>query len=175
MAEYDYVDNTMKSVSQKIEADVFIEWNNDAVINEVISSVATTIHNDIKEKVEKAVFNKLDETVNNVIAGVMDKKVQSTDKWGKPQASPMSITELLQRDVERWLNDDVDNYGSRDGSSYRNQKRAVYLYKKALELDKRDGALTKMILKAIKEQVGDLSQLVNSQIEEAVKKRFNVK
>ena len=172
--EYNYGKREMKSVSKTIEAEVVVEWDNARVVSEAVSSVALMIHNDIKDRVEAAIFDKLDDTVNTIIAGVMDKRVQATDKWGKPIDEPMSVTELLQRDVEAWLNDDVDSYGRKE-KSYNSQKRAVYLYKSALELNKSDGALTKMILASIKKQVGDLSELVNQQIDTAVKKQFGVK
>ena len=173
--EYEYGKREMKAVTQTIQAEVSIEWDNWAVVDEAVSIVAKMIHADIRERVETDVFAKLDDTVNAIITGVMDKRVQETDRWGKPVDNPASITELLQRDVEGWLNDEVDNYGQRSGNSYGNQKRAVYLYKSALELNKGDGALTKMILASIKKQVGDLSEIVNQQIDIAVKKHFGVK
>ena len=159
--------------SQVVPIKVEVVWNNVDVIRQVVRAIAKSIYDDIKPKVEKAILDGLDAQVNEIIGNVLDKEVQRTDQWGKPQGQSVSIRDLLMRDAEQWLNEKVDRYG-RTGSTYgRDCARAQYLFNKLLtDGENRTPPLSKMVQAAIKDSIGDIETMVNEAVREQIKRKL---
>ena len=159
-----------------LTAEIHVGWNNDDVIRDVVSQVAARIYDDIKPQVSKAILEGVNDQVNTAILAVMDRTIQPTDRWGKPQGASVSIRELLQRDAEAWLTEEVDEYGRHGGDSYgKRYPRIHHLFQKALNGDreKRGATIGDMIAKAVKDTIGDVEAVVNATVREHVKKAMS--
>jgi len=156
-----------------LDAKVRVEWNNNDVIRVATNQVAEMIYEDIKPQVVKAILDAIDEQVNLAITALLDNDIQPTDRWGKPTGQSISIRALLQRDAEEWLTEKVDEYGRRQDSYGTKYPRIHWLFQEAIRGNKDHRgktALASMVLKAVKETVGDVEAVVNATVREHVKK-----
>jgi hypothetical protein len=154
--------------SEIVSVDVTVAWSNQAVQDQVVKTVAKTIHDEIADKVQQAVFNRLDDVVNAIILETMEKSVQRTDNWGEPIHIQTTIRELLMQDTATWLGAQVDQYGHASGSrAYsKRQTRAQHLFKEATK-----ESLPKRVKAVIAENIGDIDVM----IEDAVKAQLRAK
>ena len=156
-----------------LTTEIHVGWNNENVILDVVSKVAARIYEDIKPQVSKAVLDAVNDQVNLAVVVLLDNEIQPTDRWGKPQGAAVRIRELLQRDAETWLTEEVDEYGRHGSDSYgKRSPRVHYLFKQALNGDsqKRGKTIGDMIAKAVKDTIGDVEAVVNATVREHVKK-----
>ena len=156
-----------------LTTEIHVGWNNENVILDVVSKVAARIYDDIKPQVSQAILDAVNNQVNLAVVELMDNEIQPTDRWGKPQGVATSIRELLQRDAEAWLTEQVDEYGRYGSDSFGKRfPRIHYLFKQALNGDreKRGKTIGDMIAQAIKDTIGDVEAVVNATVREHVKK-----
>ena len=159
--------------SKTVPVEVEVQWSNENVIDGVVGKVAGWIYKDLKPQVEEAVTAMLNDRVNEAILEVVNRTVQETNKYGEPKGEPSTILELLMRDTEVWMTEKVDSQG-RTGTSYNQKPRINWLLTQALNgtRNNRGGDLHDMIVKAIKNQVGDVTEIVDNYVAAAVKARF---
>ena len=151
-----------------VSVDVTVAWSNQAIQDQVTKAITQQIHDTIADKVQQAVFNQLDDVVNSIILETMDKEVQRTDGWGKPIGDATSISELLMRDTETWLNASVDQYGHTGGRSYsRDQTRAQYLFKEATK-----DSLPKHVKDIVVKNIGDIDALIESEVKRQLRAKL---
>lgn len=162
--------------SVTLNTEVVVEWSNEVVVKEIVDKVSARIYDDIKPQVSKAVLDCLEDQVNLAISSLLDSQIQPTDRWGAPKGTTVSIREMLQREAEQWLTEQVDEYGRSDRGSYNKEyPRIHWLFQKALrgETNHRGTtALESMVIKAVKETIGDVEAVVTETVKAAVKKRL---
>ena len=161
--------------SLTVPVEVTVGWHNATVIREATDQVANRIYDDIKAEVTKRVIPTLDDHVNLAIASVLDQEVQPTDKFGKSMGAAVSIRDLLMKDAEQWLNQQVDGYGRSEGRGYGTRmSRVEYLFKKALKGDdnRKESPIAKMAKAALAAQIGDVTEMVQQAVQEQVAKKL---
>jgi len=171
--EYDEPEYQKDDSSVTVPVEVAISWSSQEVIGAATNQVAAMIHKDIKPMVEKAMAESLNDMVNAAIAGVLNGEVQPTDRFGKPTGDKATIRDLLMRDAETWLMETVDSYGRKASSSYGDKKpRVHWLFERALNGDgdnRRATTLKKLIIKAVKETIGNVEAVVNNEVRKQVR------
>ena len=151
-----------------VTVDIAIHWSNSDIEKQATKAIVKQIHDAIADKVQQAVFNRLDEVVNAIILQTMDKSVQRTDGWGKPIGEESSIKELLMQDTEAWLCTNVDQYGHVGSQSYlRSQTRAQYLFKEATK-----DSLAGRVKKVIAKNIGDIDELIEAEVKRQLRAKL---
>lgn len=161
-----------------LDVKVSIQWNNDAVIKQVVRKLAGRIYDDIKPQVQKAILEGLDSQVNLAISALLDKEIQPTDRWGQITGEQISIRALLQRDAEVWLVENVDYQGRKGSESYgQKHSRIHWIIQEALNEPKdRRGKthLQQMVVNAAKDTIGDVTAVVEAEVKAQAKKALGL-
>lgn len=152
--------------SKEVPVNLHVTWSTTDIQNQAVEKIVRAVYDDMSDDVKKAVFERLEGLVNEMLTEVMEREVQATNMWGEPTSDATSVKKKLEREAEDWLMAKVDNRGH-SGSRYnrRTQTRAEYLFKEVI-----GDSLTKLVKKAIKDSVGDISDMVEAEVKAQLKK-----
>lgn len=175
----DYPQGVANDHSVKLNAEVVVEWSNEAIIAAVIERVSGMIYEEVKPKAVEAIDKALGDLASKAMLEMFDSEVQLTDTWGKSKGKPTSVRSMLQRDAEEWLLDIVDSDGRTGRNGYGDRhERIHWLFQAALN-GKKDHrgttALQAMVTKAIKSVIGDVTKEVEGIVKAQAKKALGVK
>lgn len=151
-----------------VTVDVAIHWSDSIIEKQVTEAIVKQIYGAITDKVQEAVFNRLDDVVNAIILETMEKTVQPTDGWGEPIGKKTNIKELLMNDTATWLAAMVDQYGHDSGSrSYsKRQTRAQHLFKEATK-----ESLPERVKAVIAENIGDIDMMIENEVKAQLREK----
>jgi len=179
MHDDEYYPREMYDHEIALNAKIVVGWSQEAVIQAVIKQVADRVYDEIKPQAVKAVSTALDDLANKAMTEIFDSEIQPTDRWGKPQGTPISVRAMLQRDTETWLTDNVDHNGRRGSDAYgKKLPRIHWLFQDAINGDRdRRGKtkLHKMIVESIKAVIGDVQGVIDDTVRARVKETLKIK
>jgi len=169
MDEYEDRCEPQGTIVATTEVDIPIDtrW----MMNQIVKQVSERLYDDLKDGATKTVLAKLDERANVELEALFDRKITPTNKYGSPVGDETTIGDLLLREAEVWLKEVVNSRGERSRDSYsENSPRINWLFREALLAKDRHGSMKKgplydLVLKAIRDQIGDIEQTVKDEVQ----------
>jgi len=161
----------MKEVTVVIE-DHEIDDFEQRVINKVADMLVKPIQENLFTLVSQEVMRLINESVGNILAGVIENPIQKTNQWGEPISGTMTLREVILKQGIDWFSQPVDGYNGKlvDRCSQGIQ-RAQYLAKKAIEegIGKDMEAQIKQAVVDVKAQyTGKINDVVTRSIKEVI-------
>ena len=168
MDEYEDRCEPQGTIVATTEVDIPIDtrW----MMEQIVKQVSERLYSDLKDGATKIVLAKLDERANVELAGLFDRKITPTNKYGSPVGDETTIGDLLLREAEVWLKEVVNSRGERGDSYSEKLPRIKWLFREALLANDRHGSMKKgplydLVLKAIRDQIGDIEQTVKDEVQ----------
>ena len=105
----------------KINVEFDLEWVDDEdtidgavsrkIISMAVEQIGEKIITAIKNSVDEKMNAKVDDFLNDVLSGFMDRNIIITDKWGKEVARHETVNNLLETRFDEFITESVDKDG----------------------------------------------------------------
>ena len=87
----------------------------------------------LEELIHERVFEIIDESVGQILAGVIENPIQKTNSWGEPVGGTMTLREVILKQGIEWFNQPVDYQGKPVGRCDKGEPRANHIAKKVID------------------------------------------
>ena len=130
----------------KINVEFDLDWVEDEdtidsavsrkIIDKAVSKVGENIIEAIKKNVDNQLANKIDDYLQTVLTGFMDRNIIITDKWGNEVSRYESVNEMLEERFDNFMSEEVDSNGKTSkqrGCSVNGSPRIDHLARKHID------------------------------------------
>lgn len=149
----------------KINVEVNLDWVSEeesideAIQRKVISAVSSEVMKLVDKQrfqaIASVVNDKIDDSVNEMLSGFLEKGFQPTDQWGDKKGEPIKVLDLLKERLENFFLENVDSHGKKTNYSGSPRYKQILDRESKSIIEKFQTDLSKDVISGIKKDIND--------------------